>query len=66
MERQPFTESKPHYRVLIDSLVTEGRVFQRGDVLIAEDAPGEVESLLHAGIIERVGEGVAASDAQLI
>lgn len=66
MERQPFTESNPRYRVLIDSLVTEGRVFQRGDVLTAEDAPGEIESLLHAGIIERVGEAVSASDAQLM
>lgn len=60
MERQPFTESKPHYRVLIDSLATEGRVFKRGDILTADDAPGEMESLLHAGIVERVSEAVVA------
>lgn len=66
MERQTLTESAPHYRVLIDSLATEGRVFHRGDVLTAEDAPGEIESLLHAGIIERVGEPVPAADAKVL
>ena len=52
---QPITkESIRQYRVLIDSLVTEGRVFKRGDLIGPEDAPGEIESMLHAGIITPV------------
>ena len=66
MERQPFTDSNARYRVLTDSLVTEGRVFHRGDVLAAEDAPGEVESLLHAGVIEPVGDAVSNADTKVI
>jgi len=52
MEHQAAAQPKKTYKVLIDSLVTEGRVFQRGDMLAPEDAPGEIESLLHAGVIE--------------
>ena len=52
MEHQTATQTKKTYKVLIDSLVTEGRVFHRGDILTPEDAPGEIDSLLHAGVIE--------------
>jgi hypothetical protein len=35
-------------------LATEGRVFSRDDVLGPDDAPGEIESMLHAGVIQEV------------
>jgi len=47
-------EQTKRYRVLIESLVTEGRVFRRGDLISAEDAPGEIENLLAATIVERL------------
>ena len=56
MDSQNSSDSKKHYRVLIDSLVTEGRVFHRSDTLTADDAPGEIESMLHAGLIEALTE----------
>lgn len=52
MQSSSQNELKRCYRVVIDTLVTEGRVFQRGDFLTPEDAPGEIESMLHAGVIE--------------
>lgn len=58
------TDAK-RYRVLIDTLATEGRVFNRGDVLSAEDAPGEIESLLHAGVIETTEPRGAKADRNL-
>jgi len=58
-------ESTKRYRVLIESLATEGRMFQRGDLLAPDDAPGEIESLLHARIIEPIPVE-APVDAKLI
>jgi hypothetical protein len=52
MEPRTLSDLKKTYRVLIESLVTEGRVFRRGDILTHDDAPGEIESLLHAGVIQ--------------
>jgi hypothetical protein len=52
MEAPTLNETKKSYRVVVESLATEGRVFKRGDKLTAEDAPGEIESLLHAGVIK--------------
>jgi hypothetical protein len=66
MEPQTLTESAPQYRVLIDSMAAEGRVFHRGDLLTAEDAPGEIESMLHAGVIERVGEAIPDPGAKAV
>jgi hypothetical protein len=54
MEQQILANSTKRYRVLIDSLATEGRVFSRDDVLGPDDAPGEIESMLHAGVIQEV------------
>ena len=65
MESRTPTELKKCYRVVIDSLATEGRVFKRDDVITAEDAPGEIESLLHAGVIEHAKEDARKSDRNL-
>ncbi len=56
MEHPAATQTKKSYKVLIDSLVTEGRVFHRGDMITPEDAPGEIESMLRAGVIEPADE----------
>ena len=58
------TDAK-RYRVVIETLATEGRVFNRGDLLSAEDAPGEIESMLHAGLIETTDPAVSKSDRNL-
>jgi len=54
MEQTTARDIKKTYQVIIETLVTEGRVFQRGDVIAPDDAPGEIESLLHAGLIAPV------------
>lgn len=60
-------ESTKRYRVLIEAVATEGRMFRRGDLLSPEDAPGEIESLLHAKVIEPI-DGVAPTppDVKLV